>query len=137
MKKLKSFLFAICLLLVGVFFVYDFNAKYAKNFGIEIPQDKKMIVGVWRSDDSVIEVTKSGKWLSKITNGAVSKTYNAKIQEITDKNIRIGMSVMGHKFTHFGLPEKNEDGKLVWNIAGRTFTHSGSRLPASERNEIR
>jgi hypothetical protein len=136
-KKIKAFFLSLVIGATAFYFMFDIDLKYLSNIGFNsIEKENQSIVGVWRNDDSVIEIDKSGGWLSKIHYGISHKSTNARIQSVHSDKIRVGFSVIGTYYKTNGLPEQLENGKWVWEIDGKNYERTGDRLPASERTSI-
>jgi hypothetical protein len=79
----------------------------------ELPQDKQDYVGLWKSNETSLLITASGRLEYESNRGAVKTSVSAPIQSLTDRQLTAGVLFLKTTFT-VDRPPAQKDG--VWTM---------------------
>lgn len=83
-----------------------------------LPEDKQAWVGLWSDGEVTLRITAGGRLEYENKSGAVSKSVEAPIQELTDRSITAGVSFLRTSFT-VTQPPTERDGSWTLVVDGR------------------
>ncbi|MBQ0713035.1 MAG: hypothetical protein KBT53_08745, partial [Porticoccus sp.] len=90
-----------------------------------LPDDKNNFVGLWKSNQTSLLVTKSGRIEYESNKGAVKTSVSMPIKSITNSELVAGFLFMKSSFKLLG-PPRNKDGATIVTVDGEDLYKIGN-----------
>ena len=99
---------------VGILFFAFILASCGGLKGIKVPEDKKDYIGMWKTTDISLSISKSGRVEYENKSGNVNKSISAPIQKFDGNNFTVGALGINTTFVVSDPPHKDSSG--VWKM---------------------